>query len=100
MDDAKPSWLEDPRLARRFARVTWFVLVATFVLLTRFDFGATMEQALLAVLIVVVGVLNAPVVVGLGKSREHSHTRAFRLVVLALVMRLAATAWVVWIVGS
>jgi hypothetical protein len=90
-------WLHDPKLARQLARATWVVLVAAFVLLTRFQFGASTMRLLLAGLIVAVGALNTPVVLGLWQSRPHAHTAAFRFVAVALAMRLAATAWVVWL---
>ena len=93
------TWLDDPRLARRFARLTWVVLVTVFVLLLRLDLGAVAERAIGAALALVVVVLNAPVVVGLHKSRAEAHTTAYRLVALALVARLAATGWVLWMLA-
>jgi hypothetical protein len=94
------SWLDDPRLARRLARFTWVLLVAVFVVLTRFDFGDSVERVALAGLITVVGLLNAPVMVGLWRSRDESRTSAFRLVAFALALRLLATGWVVWMVPA
>jgi hypothetical protein len=91
------SWLDDPRLARRFARVHWIVLVAVFVVITRFDFGATGETLILGAMLSAVCFLNAPVIVGLYKSRAESGTRAYRVVALALVMRVIATGFVLWI---
>lgn len=98
--DAKPSWIDDPHLARRLARATWVLLVAAFVLLTRFDAGPVVEHTALGALVVVVGVLNAPVAVGLYKSRSESHTRAFRMVAVALLLRALATAWVCSVSGG
>lgn len=97
--DEKPSWIDDPHIARRLARSTWIVLVAAFVLLTRFDFGSSVERAAVALVIFVVALLNAPVILGLYKSKSESHSRPFRMVAFALGMRALATAWVVWMLG-
>jgi hypothetical protein len=90
------SWLDDPKLARRLARATWVILVATFVVATRYSFEAWIRHIVVAVLLAVVVVFNAPVVVGLHKSRAESGTTAFKLVAASLIARIAATAWVVW----
>lgn len=90
------SWLDDPRVARRLARFTWVALVTAFVLLTRFDYGSTATRLAVAGLIMAVGVLNAPVVFGLWKSRAEADTLPFRLVALALGVRVLASGWVVW----
>lgn len=98
--DAEPSWMDDPHLARRLARATWLVLVATFVLLTRFEVESSIEPLVLALVVMVVGGLNAPVALGLYKSRREAHTPAFRMVAFALLVRALAAAWVIWILGS
>jgi hypothetical protein len=90
------SWLDDPKLARRLARATWVILVATFVVATRYSFEAWIRHIVVAVLLAVVVVFNAPVVVGLHKSRSESGTTAFKLVAASLIARIGATAWVVW----
>lgn len=100
MDDAKPSWIDDPHIARRLARATWMVLVAAFVLLTRYDFGASAERGAIAAVIFAIGMLNAPVAIGLWKSRGEASSRAFRAVALALGMRVLAAAWIVWLLSA
>lgn len=92
----RKSWLDDPRLARRLAPFTWVVLVTAFVLLMRVELGATVERLCLAALIVIVGLLNAPVAIGLWKSRAEARTPQFRLVAFALGARVLATGWIVW----
>ena len=94
----KPSWIEDPKLARTLARLSWMVLVGAFVILTRWRLSPTGQDAALGILVATVLTLNLPIVVGLRKSLEHTHTKAFRAVALMLVLRIAATAWVVWTV--
>ncbi len=93
----RTSWLDDPRLARRLSRLTWVVLVTAFVLLVQLDLGATAERLVVAAVLGAVGVLNAPVVVGLWKSRAEAGTPLFRMVAFALVVRLATSAWVAWV---
>lgn len=90
----KKSWLDDPHLARRLARFTWVVLVTAFVLVTRLDLGHVGTRAALSVVIAVVGILNAPVAIGLWRSRAEAHTRPFQLVALALLLRIAGLIWV------
>lgn len=94
------SWIRDPKLARTLARVTWFVLVWAFVLLTRFGMGPTARSAALALLLSVVVVLNAPVVVGLYESRAQAGSPAFRAVALMLGLRVVATVAVMWVVSA
>ena len=53
----------------------------------------------LAGLITVVLAMNTPVLVGLWKSRDHSRTKAYRLVAFTLVLRVCALAWVIFLVG-
>jgi hypothetical protein len=91
-------WYQDPKLARTLSRLSWGVIVGGFVVLTRFDAGAQEPWALLG-LVLAVGVLNAPVVYGLRVSQRDSHTKAYRAVVVMLLLRLAATAAVVWLVS-
>jgi hypothetical protein len=96
----KTAWIDDPKLARQLARATWLVLVAAGVLLTRFPLDAVYERLALAALLVAVVVMNAPVVVGLHRSRAQSRTPAYRAVAVALGLRLLATAGVVFWVSS
>lgn len=90
------SWLDDPKLARRFGRVSWIVLAGSFVLITRFDFGAALERVMLGAMLTAVLLLNAPVFVGLYKCRDQAHTNAYRGIVLAVVLRALATVFVLW----
>jgi hypothetical protein len=92
----RTSWLDDPHLARRFARVHWLVLVASFVLMTRFELDLGVRRIWVAAMIAVLVLLNAPVAFGLHNSRAEAHTRPFRMVAFALALRVAATMWVVW----
>lgn len=92
-------WLRDPKLARTLSRFSWVVLVAAFVLLTRFDTGER-EPLLLLGLAVTVVALNAPVMYGLSISQKEGATKAYRVVALMLIFRLAATAGVVWFVSQ
>lgn len=92
----KKSWLDDPHLARRFARVHWLVLVATFVVMTRFSLELELRRVVVGAMIAVLVLLNAPVAFGLHKSRAEAHTRPFRMVAFALALRVAATVWVAW----
>lgn len=92
----RKGWLDDPRLARRLSRVSWVVLVTVFVVLTQADLGEAAQRFVLALLLGTVAVLNAPVGVGLWGSRAEAHTPLFRLVAFALMVRIAATLWVVW----
>lgn len=95
---AKTAWIDDPKLARQLARFTWVLLVTAAVLLTRFRLEATYERLALASLLVAVVVMNAPVVVGLYRSRAESGTAPFRAVAVALGLRLVATVGVVaWV---
>lgn len=93
------DWLGDPLLARRFARMHWLVLVGAFVLLTRFQLGVDLHRAVLGLVGAALVVLNAPVVVGLRRSRSEAHTRAFRMVALGLGLRVMAAVWVFWLLG-
>lgn len=97
---ALPSFLRDPHLARRLARASWVVLVAAFVLLTRFDPGSALRHAAVAFVVVLVFALNVPVMVGLYESRAESHTPAFRMVAFALLVRLLATVWICALVAA
>jgi hypothetical protein len=89
------SWLDDPRFARRLTRLHWVVLVTVFVLLGRTRFGLEADRALLVLLALVLALLNAPVVRGLSRSLEEAHTRAFRLVFVALALRALAACAVI-----
>lgn len=93
------TWIEDPKLARTLARITWVVLVGSFVLITKFRLEGAALSGALAGLITVVLAMNAPVLVGLWKSRDHSRTKAYRLVAFTLVLRVCALAWVIFLVG-
>jgi hypothetical protein len=94
----KTSWIEDPKLARTLARLSWMVIVGGFVILTRWRLSGAAEDGALGIVIATVLTMNLPVVVGLQKSLEHTRTRAFRVVALMLILRIAALAWVVWAV--
>ncbi|HJL14583.1 MAG TPA: hypothetical protein RMH99_02935 [Sandaracinaceae bacterium LLY-WYZ-13_1] len=96
----KPSWIDDPKLARQLARFTWLVLVGAGVLLTRFPLAPSWERLALAGVIAAVVVMNAPVAVGLYRSRDEAETAPFRAVALAFGLRVLATAAVVWWVSS
>ncbi len=89
----------DPKLARTLSRSSWVVLVAAFVLLTRFDAGPAEPWALLG-LVALMLTLNAPVMYGLSVSRADSGTRAYRAVAVLLLLRLGATGFVVWAVSE
>ena len=93
----RPSWLDDPRLARRLSQLTWVVLVMAFVLLGRGGIEPSLQRAALAGLIVVVGFLNAPTAIGLWKSRAESGSSAFRAVAFVFVVRLVTAGWLVWV---
>jgi hypothetical protein len=100
VSEPKASWLDDPHLARTLARYTWAVVVAVFVLATRFDFGVAGTFALVGALVLATAVLNAPVVLGLWRSRAYSHTRPFRIVAFTLLVRASSVAWVAWMLAS
>jgi len=90
------KWWANAKIARTLGRLTWGVLVAGFVLGTRFSDVAGLRFVLPVALVVVVAVMSFPTALGLSKSRQHQHTRAFRLVLFVLLARLAATGWVVF----
>lgn len=92
------TWIDDPKLARRLARASWVLLMATGVLLTRLRLEEPYERLALASMLVAMVVMNAPVVVGLHRSRAYAGTAPFRAVALALGIRLIATVGVVvWV---
>lgn len=93
----RPSWLDDPRLARRLSLLTWAVLVVAFVVLGQGQLGASATRVALAGLIVVVGLLNAPTAIGLWNNRAEAGTPAFRAIAFVFVVRLVTAGWLVWL---
>lgn len=92
--------MDDPKLARQLARGTWIVLVASFVLLTRFPLEPTLENAAVAVLLVVFCVLNAPVAIGLQKTWTQRGLPAWRAIAVAFGFRVMALAAVIAVVAT
>jgi hypothetical protein len=93
---APVSWLDDPKLARRFGRVSWVLLGATFVLVTKFDFGDALEHVILGAMLTAWLLLNAPVMVGLYKCRDQAHTNPYKGIAIALAMRFVALGFVLY----
>ncbi len=91
--------MDDPKLARQLARGTWIVLVAAFVMLTRFPLEPTLESAALAGLIVLFCVLNAPVAIGLSKTRDQAGHPAWRAIALAFGFRVVSLVAVIAVVS-
>lgn len=103
-------WWEDPRTARTLGRMTWLVLVAGFVLGTRFagsssaievgGWALSGRHGVAALLVVVVAVMSFPTALGLHHTRAQSHLRAYRWLLLSFLARIVATGWVVWMLVS
>ena len=95
----KPRWYADPKLARTLSRASWVVIVAGLVLLTRFPLGDAEPFALLGFVAAVLA-MNGPVIYGLSISGGDSGTKAYRAVTVALLARIGAAAFVVWVVST
>lgn len=89
---------EDPKVARTLSRASWVVLVAALVLLTRWRLPEDLRWLGPIGVVVVVGVMTFPTVLGLAKSQQHAGTKPYRVVAVALLAKIAATAWVAWLV--
>jgi len=88
------SWYEDPKRARTLGRLAWMVLVAGFVIGTRFVADGPGRLVVAGVLVLVVGAMSFPTGLGLWHSREQSHSAMYRWLALSFLLRLAATGWV------
>ena len=89
---------EDAQLARTLSRVSWVVLVAALVLLTRWRLPEDLRWLGPIGVVAIVGVLIFPTALGLAKSQQHAGTKPYRVVALALLAKIAAVAWVAWLV--
>lgn len=90
------TWYEDPKRARTLGRLSWMVLVAGFVIGTRFVGDGPERAAIATLLVLVVGVMSAPTALGLWHTREQSHSAMYRWLALSFLLRLAAIGWVAW----
>ena len=91
--------MKDAKLARQLARATWLVLVASFVLMTRWPLAPSHRAIALGALTVGFVVMNLPVVLGLIESRTLADTKAFRAVAIGLALRIAALIAVIAVIA-
>jgi len=90
------TWYEDPKKARTLGRLAWMVLVAGFVIGTRFVSDGPGRMVVAGALVLVVGVMSFPTALGLWHTRAQSDTPMYRWLALSFVLRVAATGWVAW----
>ncbi|MCB9594470.1 MAG: hypothetical protein H6719_17185 [Sandaracinaceae bacterium] len=91
-------WWEDPKVARTLGRFTWVVMVAAFVVGTRFPTTDPLQRNIVpGVLVVAVSVMSFPTALGLYKTRSQSSLRAYRLLAVSLAVKILATFWVTWL---
>ena len=73
------------------------MIVGVFVLGTRFGPSQPELRSIApALLVAAIAIMSFPTALGLYHTRAESHTRAYRLVLLSLLARLAATLWATW----
>ena len=84
------DWVKNPRVARRLASATWAVLVIGFFAIT--GRGAQPTYIGVGVLVTLVALMQVPVLYGLHASRAQRATKAYRVVAIALSLRVVATA--------
>lgn len=91
-------WWEDGKVARTLGRFSWVVLVAAFVIGTRFaPADPSLRWIVPAVLVAAIAVMSFPSALGLWHTRAGASTRAWRLVAISLAARILATFWVTWL---
>lgn len=89
---------EDATVARKLGRFTWVVIVAAFVIGTRFEARDPGLRLVVPIALgVAVALMSAPTALGLYHTRAQASLRAYRLVALSLVARILATVWVIWL---